>query len=73
VDKSATIRFKKPGKGKVSAAFRLTDEQLEQIREALKRAEKIDRIFTVEIKDESGAVVAEIEKQLPVRKKPVTV
>jgi Domain of unknown function (DUF4442) len=36
-DKSATIRFKKPGKGKVSAAFRLFDEQLEQIREALKR------------------------------------
>jgi len=72
-DKSATIRFKKPGKGKVTAAFRLSDEQLEQIREALKRAEKIDRIFTVEIKDESGAVVAEIEKQLHVRKKPVTV
>jgi len=69
-DKSATIRFKKPGKGKVTAAFRLSDEQLEQIREALKRAEKIDRIFTVEIKDESGAVVAEIEKQLHVRKKP---
>jgi hypothetical protein len=72
-DKSATIRFKKPGKGKVSAAFCLSDEQLEQIREALKRAEKIDRIFTVEIKDESGAVVAEIEKQLHVRKKSVTV
>jgi hypothetical protein len=72
-DKSATIRFKKPGKGKVTAAFRLADEQLEQIREALKREEKIDRIFTVEIKDESGAVVAEIEKQLHVRKKSVTV
>ena len=49
-DKSATIRFKKPGRGKVTAAFRLSDEQLEQIREALKRAEKIDRIFTVEIR-----------------------
>jgi hypothetical protein len=39
----------------------------------LKTAEKIDRIFIVEIKDESGAVVAEIEKQLHVRKKTVTV
>src|SRR6516162_457942 len=48
-DKSATIRFKKPGKGVVSAAFRLSDEQLEEIREALKTEEKIDRLFAVEI------------------------
>ena len=27
-DKSASVRFKKPGKGKVSASFRLSDEQI---------------------------------------------
>src|SRR5262249_56267006 len=49
-DKSASIRFRKPGKGKVSARFQLSDEQVEEIRRALETEEKIDREFTVEIK-----------------------
>jgi hypothetical protein len=69
-DTSATIRFKKPGKGVVSAAFRLSDGQLAEIRKALKTGEKIDRVFTVEVKDESGTVVAEVQKQLHIRRKP---
>lgn len=68
-DKSASIRFRQPGKGVVSAAFRLSDEQVAEIREALKTEQKIDRVFTVEVKDESGAVIAEVQKQLHVRKK----
>ena len=68
-DKSASIRFRKPGKGKVFASFRLLDEQVEEIRQALKTAEKIDRAFAVEIKDESGTVIAEVQKVLHVRKK----
>ena len=69
-DKSATIRFKKPGRGVVSAGFRLSDEQIDEIREALKTEAKIDRLFTVEVKDESGAVIAEVHKQVHVRRKP---
>ena len=68
-DKSATIRFRKPGKGKVFALFRLSDEQIEEIRLALQTQEKIDRTFMVEVKDESGAVIAEVEKLLHVRRK----
>ncbi len=68
-DKSAGIRFRKPGVGKMRAAFRLTEEQIEMIREALKTGEKVEPAFTVEIKDESGAVVAEVQKLLYVRKK----
>lgn len=68
-DRSATIRFKKPGKGVVSAAFRLSEEQIEEIRAALQHEEKIDRVFTVEVTDESGAVIAEVEKQIHFRKK----
>ncbi len=68
-DKSASIRFRKPGKGKVSAIFRLSDEQIEEIRQALKTEEKIERTFMVEVKDESGAVIAEVQKLLHVRKK----
>jgi hypothetical protein len=68
-DKSASIRFKKPGKGTVSASFRLSDEQIEELRQALKTAEKIERAFVVEVKDEAGTVVAEVEKLLHFRKK----
>jgi hypothetical protein len=68
-DKSASIRFRKPGKGKVSAIFHLSGEQIEEIRQALKTEEKIERTFMVEVKDESGAVIAEVQKLLHVRKK----
>jgi len=72
-DKSARIRFKKPGKGTVSASFRLSDLEIEEIRETLKTEEKIDRVFFVEVKDESGAVVAEVEKLIYIRRKDVPV
>ena len=68
-DKSATIRFKKPGRGTVSANFRLSDGQLQEIKEALKTQEKIERAFLVEVRDESGNVITEVQKQLHVRRK----
>jgi len=34
-DKAASIRFRKPGKGRVRAEFRLSDEQLDEIRAKL--------------------------------------
>src|SRR5271163_4717987 len=68
-DKAASIRFRKPGRGTVSARFRLSDEQIGEIRQALTSQAKIERVFTVEIRDESGVVVAEVEKRLHIRRK----
>ena len=68
-DKAAAIRFRKPGKGKVRAEFRLTDTQLEDIREQLTALPKYEPVFKVEVKDEAGEVVAEVEKVLHIRKK----
>jgi hypothetical protein len=68
-DKSASIRFRRPGRGTVRAEFRLTDGQIEEIREALKSEEKIDRQFRVDVKDESGEAVAEVQKLIHFRKK----
>ena len=70
-DKSASIRFKKPGKGTMTAKFRITDQQLEEIRTALETAEKFEKVFAIEITDESGTTVAEVEKLIHVRKKDV--
>lgn len=71
-DKSASIRFKRPGKGTVSATFRLSGEQIDEIRQALQAEVKIDRMFLVEVKDESGTIVAEVQKLLHVQRKDLS-
>ena len=68
-DKAASIRFRKPGKGRVKAEFRLSDAQLDDIREKLKLQEKYEPIFVVEVKDEAGDVVAEVQKVLHIRRR----
>jgi hypothetical protein len=68
-DKAATIRYKRPGRGIVRAEFRLSDSQIEDVREKLKTLPKYEPVFLVEVKDEAGVVIAEIEKLLHVRKK----
>src|SRR5215467_13476475 len=68
-DKAATIRYRKPGKGTVRAEFRLTDAQLDDIRGKLKTLPKYEPTFKVEVKDEQGTVIAEVDKLLYVRRK----
>src|SRR5947209_982639 len=68
-DKAATIRFKKPGKGLVKAKFRLSPEQVEEIRTQADAQGKIEPQFQVAVIDAEGNVVAEIDKLLYVRKK----
>jgi hypothetical protein len=68
-DKAATIRYKKPGRGTVRAEFRLSDSQIEDIRQKLKTLSKYEPVFSVEVKDEAGVVIAEVEKLLHIRKK----
>ena len=69
-DKAATIRFRKPGKGTVRAEFRLTQEQLDDIRSTLVSQEKYEPTFLVEVKDSTGTVVAEVQKVIHIRRKP---
>lgn len=40
-DKSASIRFRRPGRGTVFTKFRITEEQIAEIREALKTEERL--------------------------------
>ena len=68
-DKAASIRYRKPGKGTVRAEFRLTDAQLDDIREKLNTLPKWEPVFKVEVKDAQGTVIAEVEKVLHVKKK----
>lgn len=67
-DKSASIRFRRPGRGTVRAEFRLSGEQIEEVRRALEKEEKIEREFGVDVKDVRGQVVAEVKKLLHFRR-----
>jgi len=68
-DKSASVRFRQPGRGKVFSAFHLSDQQIEELRQELKTQEKIEPSFAVDVRDETGAVIAEVQKVLHIRKK----
>ena len=68
-DKAASIRFRRPGRGTVFAKFRIMEEQIAEIREALKTEEKIDREFGVDVKSGDGEIIAEVKKVLQFRNK----
>jgi acyl-coenzyme A thioesterase PaaI-like protein len=63
-DKSAEIEFKRPGKGKVTAIFHATDEMVADIKEKTKNGEKYFPVYTVDVIDEQGKVVASVKKTL---------
>lgn len=68
-DKSATIRFKKPGKETLFADFKLTQEELDEIKRILETEKSVDRIYIVELKDKNGQVYCLIEKTLYIARK----
>jgi Domain of unknown function (DUF4442) len=68
-DKAAHIRFRRPGTGRVSASFRLSQQQIDDLRNSLESADKIEPTFSIEIKNEAGEVIAEVQKVLHIRKK----
>ena len=68
-DKGATIQFKKPGMGTVQAEFRLNQEIIEEIKLHVEENKKMDYIFKVEVKDQSGKLICEVDKVVYIRKK----
>ena len=69
-DKTATIRFRKPGKTTLFATFRISDEELDEIRRAAETG-PIDRTYNVDLVDAEGVVHASVEKVIYVKKKTV--
>ena len=69
-DQAASIDFVAPGRGPVSAQFVLDESRLQEIRRQAAAGQKVLPQFDVEVKDESGALVARVRKILYVRLKP---
>lgn len=68
-DKSAAIRFKRPGRGTVKAVFEIPAAKVAEIKAAADSLGKVEPQFQVLVTDAEGLVVAEIDKLLYVRKK----
>ena len=68
-DKSASIRFLRPGHGTVRAEFHIPQARVDIIRAAADDGEKVEPLFTVDVLDTNGETVAQVEKLLYVRKK----
>ena len=68
-DKAAAIRFKKPGRGTVYAEFTLTQADIDEVKAYVEENTKMDKTFKVEIRDDSGTLIAEVDKVIYIRKK----
>lgn len=68
-DKSATIRFRKPGRGTLFATFRLDDDELNAIRDAAASGESLNRVYNVDLVDAEGQVCASVEKVIYIKRK----
>ena len=68
-DKAATIRFKKPGTQTLYAHFKLTEAEINEIKNLLEHEKSVDRNYLVQLVDEAGVVHAEVDKVIYIKKK----
>lgn len=68
-DKSATIRFKRPGRSTLYASFAVPEREVAAIRAELTRCEKLDRVYETSLVDSEGVVHATVEKVVQVRRR----
>ncbi|AXH98016.1 DUF4442 domain-containing protein [Ornithinimicrobium avium] len=68
-DRAAQIEFVAPGRGRLTATFGLTEDVLDELREAAAGGAKVLRWFSTDVVADDGTVVARVRKQLYVREK----
>ena len=66
-DKSAEIRFRKPGRATLYATFKISEEELAEIRAATANG-PIDRVYSVDLVDEADVVHATVTKTIYIRR-----
>lgn len=68
-DKAASIRFLRPGRGRVFAEFRLLKETVDGIRHQADAGKSVEPEFLVQVMNSEGMVVADVQKILYVRRR----
>lgn len=69
-DSSAGIDFIKPGRGRMRADFKITPQQVAQIKDRTAGGEKYLPSYRVDIRDNQEMVVARATKELYIRRRP---
>jgi len=69
-DHSSSIEFVSPGRGTVSARFRLAQDTVDAIRAEAASGRKVLPEFRAEVRDRAGELVARVSKTIYVRLKP---
>ena len=67
-DKGATIDFRAPGRGTVTAHFRLSEAEIEAVRAETADGRKHFPEFSVDVIDHAGTIVASVHKTVYVRR-----
>jgi acyl-coenzyme A thioesterase PaaI-like protein len=67
-DKSASIRFRRPGRGTVTARFAIDPDQVDAIRREVDARGRVDVPFRVAVCDAAGEVIAEVDKVVHIRR-----
>ncbi|MEX2591038.1 MAG: DUF4442 domain-containing protein, partial [Chitinophagales bacterium] len=68
-DKSASIRFKRPGNQTLYAEFQISDAFIEQIKTEIAEQNEKDYTLQVDLKDKEGKLYAEVEKVIYIASK----
>jgi len=68
-DKAATIDFKRAGRSTLFSTFKLPEGEIDRIRAELEAAERVERVYDVELADEAGVLHAAFRKTLVIRKR----
>ena len=68
-DQAANIEFLRPGYGTITAEFKLTDQELKEIRRMTDGGDKYLPKFSVNVLNQTGQTVARVQKTLYIRKK----
>jgi acyl-coenzyme A thioesterase PaaI-like protein len=67
-DKAASITFIKPGRGTITCEFKFDDAEIARVRELLKASEKIEPVYTIDLLDQQGVLVAQVQKTVYIRR-----
>ncbi len=68
-DKGCTVRFKRPATATVTADFEITPAMLASVKDAVREQGETEFTWTVQYRDEGGAVYAQFDKVLYVAAK----
>jgi hypothetical protein len=71
LDRTATIRFLKPGRGTLYTQFEISESEISEIKSLVDQQGKIDRQYLIELKDQTGLLCGDVVNTIHIRRKPL--